>query len=179
MASNEQPFGHEQPLPARFDLWIAAVFFVIGATAALLAYRMPTFVDQKGEIYTAPGLVPGFYGVVIVLLSIWLAVRAMRQGALRAGAEPGQAQTIANPVSYRLALAVALALLFVVFLLGHMPFWLSAAIFVAAFTGIFEWQAGEPWPTRARRLGEAIVLGLVTGVLDSLVFERFFYVRLP
>ena len=179
MASNEQPFEHEQPLPARFDLWIAAVFFVIGATAASLAYRMPTFADQKGQIYTAPGLVPGFYGIVIVLLSIWLALRAVRQGALRSGLEHAEPEAIANPVTYRLALAIVLALLFVVGLLGRMPFWLSSAIFVATFTGIFEWQAGEPWQTRARRLGEAIVLGLVTGVSVALVFEKFFYVRLP
>ena len=31
-----------------------------------LAVQMPTFKEQKGETYTAPGLVPGIYGLVIV-----------------------------------------------------------------------------------------------------------------
>src|SRR5262245_659700 len=72
MADNTDLLPHEQPAPPRTDLWIAAVFLVFGAAVAWLAFLMPTYTDQKGEIYTAPGLVPGFYGAVIVLLSIWL-----------------------------------------------------------------------------------------------------------
>ena len=82
MADDTDLLPHEQPAPPRTDLWIAAVFLVFGAAVAWLAFLMPTYAEQKGEIYTAPGLVPGFYGAVIVLLSIWLAVRAVRQGAL-------------------------------------------------------------------------------------------------
>src|SRR5215510_8079432 len=73
---------HEQPALPRTDLWIAAVFLVLGVAVGWLAFLMPTFTDQKGEIYTAPGLVPGFYGIVMVLLSVWLGVRAIGQGAL-------------------------------------------------------------------------------------------------
>jgi hypothetical protein len=179
MATHENPLDQEQPLPPRLDLWIAATFFVIGTAAAWLAYRMPTFADQKGEIYTAPGLVPGFYGAVIMVLSIWLGVRAVRQRALQPSEQAEKPGAAKSPLDHRLALAVALMLVFVVGLLGRMPFWLSSAIFVAAFTGIFEWQEGQPWQVRARRLGEAILLGLATGIVVMLVFERFFYVRLP
>lgn len=175
----EELLPHEQPAPPRTDLWIASVFFVFGATAAWLAFAMPRYADQKGEIYTAPGLVPGFYGIVIVLLSIWLGVRAIRQGALHAQArEPGTAKPH-DSVDLKLAVAAGLGLLFIVGLLGRMPFWLSSAIFVASFTSTFEWQAGQPWPLRARRIGEAILLGLATGVSVMLVFEKVFYVRLP
>jgi Tripartite tricarboxylate transporter TctB family len=171
---------HEQPAPPRTDLWIAAVFFVFGAAAAWLAFRMPTYTDQKGEIFTAPGLVPGFYSVVIVLLSIWLAIRAVRQGALRADTqrdaarEPGQ-----RSGNVRLALAAGLGLFFVVGLIGRVPFWLASGIFVTMFTVLFEWQSGEPWQQRARRIGEAGLIGLATGVAVTLVFEKVFYVRLP
>src|SRR5690349_10173449 len=140
MADNEQLFEHEQPLPPRLDLWIAAVFFVIGTAVAWLAFLMPTYSDQKGTIYTAPGLVPGFYGIVIAMLSIWLGLRAIRQGALHADTQELATKPARSSVDNRLALAVALMLLFVIVLLGRMPFWLSSAIFVAAFTGIFEWQ---------------------------------------
>ena len=53
---------HEERLPPRTDLWIAASFFVLGAAILVLGWRMPTYADQGGQIYTAPGLVPGFYG---------------------------------------------------------------------------------------------------------------------
>src|SRR5262245_5849289 len=84
--ADEKPdlLPHEQQAPPRTDLWIAAAFLVLGVAVAWLASLMPTFTDQRGEIYTAPGLVPGVYGVAIVLLSIWLGVRAIRQGALDA-----------------------------------------------------------------------------------------------
>jgi putative tricarboxylic transport membrane protein len=170
---------HEQPAPPRVDLWIALVFFVFAVAAAWLAFAMPTYTNQKGEIYTAPGLVPAFYSIVMMLLSIWLGVRAVRQGALRARApEPAAAKTDKS-VDIRLALAAGICLFFIVGLLGRMPFWLAAAIFVAAFTIIFEWQAGQPWPARARRIGEAVLLGLATGIAVMLVFEKVFYVRLP
>ena len=170
---------HEQPTPARTDLWIAAVFFVFGSAAAWLAFLMPTYTDQKGEIYTAPGLVPGFYGVVIVLLSIWLAVRAVRQGALRAEREQGLASEPKGTSDLRLLLAAGLGLFFVVGLIGRVPFWLASATFVAMFTILFEWQPDQPWLHRTRRVGEAIALGLATGVAVTLVFEKVFYVRLP
>ena len=141
---------------------------------------MPTYADQKGEIYTAPGLVPGFYGVVIVLLSIWLAVRAVRQGALRRRRpRRGGRATPQGTSDLRLALAAALGLFFVVGLIGRVPFWLASAMFVAMFTILFEWRPGEPWAPRARRIGEAVLLGLATGVAVTLVFEKVFYVRLP
>ena len=179
MAETTDLLPHEQPAPPRTDLWIAAVFFVFGATVAWLAFLMPRYADQKGEIYTAPGLVPGFYGVVIFLLSIWLAVRAVRQGALQAHGKEGGGSTPKGTSDLRLAGAAALGLVFVVGLIGRVPFWLASAIFVAMFTILFEWQSGQPWPVRVRRIGEAVLLGLATGVAVSLVFEKVFYVRLP
>jgi Tripartite tricarboxylate transporter TctB family len=170
---------HEQPAPPRTDLWIALAFFVLGAAIAGLALAMPTYANQKGEIYTAPGLVPGLYGVVMVVLGIWLGVRAIRQGALQAQADKQTAANTVASVDRKLVLAAGLCLVFVVILLGRMPFWLASAIFVAVFTTIFEWEAGRPWQVRARRIGEAVVLGLATGAAITLVFEKVFYVRLP
>jgi putative tricarboxylic transport membrane protein len=179
MADTPDLLPHEQPAPPRTDLWIAAVFLVFGGAAAWLAFLMPTYADQKGQIYTAPGLVPGFYGIVIVLLSIWLAVRAVRQGALQSRGKEGGGRTPTGTSDLRLAGAAALGLVFVVGLIGRVPFWLASAIFVAMFTILFEWQSGQPWPVRARRVGEAVLLGIATGVAVTLVFEKVFYVRLP
>src|SRR6476646_5179088 len=71
---------HEEPLPPRTDLWTGAAFLVLGLAIVSVAWRMPTFKEQKGEIYTAPGLVPGIYGLVISALSIWLVMRSVRRG---------------------------------------------------------------------------------------------------
>jgi hypothetical protein len=78
-----------------------------------------------------------------------------------------------------LVLAGSLGLFFVVGLIGRVPFWLASAIFVTLFTALFEWQAGQTWGARARRIGEATLIGLATGAAVTLVFEKVFYVRLP
>jgi Tripartite tricarboxylate transporter TctB family len=168
---------HEQPASPRVDLVIAVFCFVFGVAASSLAYRMPTYVSQGGEVYTAPGLVPGLYGTVLALLGVWLGVRAMRRGALNAARAP--ARETPNRIDRRLALAAGLCLVFVLGLLGRMPFWLASGIFVAAFTIIFEWQANQRWALRVRQALTAVLLGLVTGLSVTLVFEKLFYVRLP
>jgi Tripartite tricarboxylate transporter TctB family len=168
---------HEEPLPPRTDLWVAAGFFVFSAAILSLTLRMPTYTDQGGQIYTAPGLVPSFYGVVIGLLSLWLAARAIRAGALGSGGK-GEPRETGNS-NARFVLAAGLGVVFIVGLIGRIPFWLAATIFVTVFVAGFEWQPGVAPKARVRRLAVALAIGLGTGVLVTLVFERVFLVRLP
>ena len=79
---------------------------------------------------------------------------------------------------WRLLAALALCLIFTIGLLGHgLPFWLAAAVFVAAFIGLFSWRQGvESLP---RRLGFACAHGLIMGVAIHFLFEKLFLVRLP
>ncbi len=169
---------HEKPLPPRVDLWTGAFFLVLGIAIVALAWRMPTFKEQKGEIFTAPGLVPSLYGLIICILSIWLAARSIRRGALAAQSHAGEGAPEGTS-NLRLALAAALGLVFCVGLIGRLPFWLAAAIFVTAFIVLFEWRPGEAWSTRARHVATALVQGAITGIAVVLVFEKIFYVRLP
>jgi hypothetical protein len=168
---------HEEPLAPRADLWVATSFLVLGVTVIVLSFRMPRFAEQGGEIYTAPGLVPAFYGVVLGILSLWLGFRAVRRGIVGSTASStGDERGNSNA---RLALAAGLGILFVVGLIGRMPFWLAVAIFVTLFIALFEWQSGIDRRTRAQRLATALVQGLVTAFVVTLVFEKLFLVRLP
>jgi hypothetical protein len=168
---------HEKPLPPRVDLWTGAFFLVFGLAILALALQMPTFREQKGEIYTAPGLVPSIYGIVISILSIWLVARSIRrrsEGAAEAGEAPPEGTS-----NTRVLLASLLGLVFCVGLIGRMPFWIAAAIFVTLFIVVFEWRSGDAWSRRFTRIGTAILQGIVTGIAVMLVFEKVFYVRLP
>jgi Tripartite tricarboxylate transporter TctB family len=169
---------HEERLPPRTDLWIAAAALVFSAAILVLSWQMPTYTDQGGQIYIAPGFVPSFYGLVIGILGIWLAVRSIRAGALApAGAHRERRET--GNSNARLVLAAGLGILFVVGLIGRMPFWLAATFFVTLFVAAFEWRPGVAPKTRARQFLIAFVIGLSTGILVTLVFERVFLVRLP
>ena len=169
---------HEQPLAPRTDLWVAASFVVFSGAILALTWRMPTYTDQGGQIYTAPALVPSFYAVVILLLSVWLILRSIRAGALTPTGTQGSPQEEGNSTR-RFVLAAGLGALFIVGLIGRMPFWLAAAIFVALFIAAFEWQPGLDQKARLRVVAIAVVQGVLTGILVTLVFERVFLVRLP
>jgi putative tricarboxylic transport membrane protein len=152
----------------------AAVLLAFGLGIVALAWRMPTFVEQSGTGLTAPGIVPGFYGTVIAILSVVLGVRAMRRAAAHVPVAPSRG---ARGDLGRLALAATLGVLYAGVLVGRLPFWAASALFVFAFTASFEWSAGPRG--RVRRLLEAAALGLGAGVAVMLVFERIFLVRLP
>jgi putative tricarboxylic transport membrane protein len=162
-------------LSPRVDLACAAVIFAFAIAAMYFAWLMPTFLERKGEIYVAPGLVPGFYGIVIALLSLVLGARALFRARRSLGSN------VARPAGggAQLAIVAALGLAFCFVLIGRMPFWLATAIFVSAFIAVFEWQAGDGLRRCAWRLSTAALQGLGTGVAVTLVFQKLFLVRLP
>lgn len=180
-AEQEQPqalLPHEEPLPPRIDLWIAVAFFALGAAIIAISAQMPTYREQQGEIYNWPGLVPMLHGAVVTLLSLWLAVRSIGRGALKPGAAglPPKREGYSNA---RLAVAAGLCLVFAGGLIGRVPFWLAAALFVASFITLFEWRRGAELGVNLRRLAMAVAIGVGTGIGVVLVFERLFLVRLP
>jgi putative tricarboxylic transport membrane protein len=172
----ESPFsGERAPLSPRVDLYTAAVLLAFGLGVVALALQMPTFVEQSQTGLTAPGIVPGFHGTVVAILAILLGLRAIRRGALSGSAAPGRA--LASGDGRKLLIAAALGVLYAGVLVGRMPFWMASALFVFAFTTAFEWEAGAQ--RRWRRVIEAALLGIGTGLAVTYVFEQIFLVRLP
>jgi putative tricarboxylic transport membrane protein len=178
--ADESAASHVTPPPrARTDLITAAALLAFAAAAFAGAWAMPTFTERGGDPFTAPGIVPGFHAVVIGLLSLVLGARAVLRGALRPdGGPPPDWRVVEGASTLRLALAAALGVVLVFGLVGRVPFWAAAALFVASFTILFEWPL-TPRGKRLRRVAEGVALGLATGFVVTLVFERVFLVRLP
>ena len=179
-AAEPTPMDHVRPEPApRTDLVTGGVILAFGLAVIRMAWAMPTFTDRGGDPFTAPGIVPGFYGLVLALLGTVLAARSVLRGALRpgGGASGGVAAFAHSRVS-RLVAAVVVCFGYAIGLIGTLPFWLATSTFVTAFVLLFEWQ-DETAARRLRRIAMALALGLATGVTVTLVFERLFLVRLP
>lgn len=172
-ADAASPFdGEKAPASPRADLVTAAVLFALGVAIVMQAWQMPRFIEQSGTGLTAPGIVPGFHGTVIALLSVVLGLRAVRRGGWAVRGAAGDAGD-----RRQLATAAALGLVYAGGLVGRVPFWLASALFVFAFTTAFEWGLGPQG--RPRRIVEAALIGLGTGVAVMLVFEQLFLLRLP
>jgi hypothetical protein len=182
MSEPDQPLlPSEVPLPPRTDLAVAAVFLLLGLSIFVLSVQMPNYLNQKGMIYTAPGLVPGFYGIIISGLSLWLGLRSLARARREPTAAPasGTSPPPAESSNIRLAVAVFLCVAFAAGLIGRMPFWLAAALFVTLFIAVFEWSLEAPLRQALTKLAVAAIIGLATGLLVTLVFEKVFLVRLP
>lgn len=153
---------------ARADLRGGVGWMVFGFAIFIGAWRMDRFESMGATLYTAPGLVPGIFGLLLIALGAVLAWRGWK--ALRAGATE-----LSEPLlNRRIVLMFVLSLAYAIGLVGRVPFTLATALFVAAFT----WAYADT-TTPARRIVTALVSGVVTAAVIVLVFERVFLVRLP
>lgn len=155
---------------ARSDLRGGVGWMVFGLVIAVAAWRMERFESMGATLYTAPGLIPGLFGALLVLLGGALVWRGWR-GIVPAGeSAEGPGPLLNRRIGWMLLLALGYAALAV----GRLPFWLATAAFVAAFCALFSEQ-----PDLRRRLAASLLAGVLTAVIVVLVFERVFLVRLP
>jgi Tripartite tricarboxylate transporter TctB family len=157
----------EKPSP-RVDLVSAAVWLAVAAAIVAAAWSMDRLERLGAKLYSAPGLVPGLLGLVLLVLGLLLAVRAVREGGLR----EGYVNTSLRRGWGSTALVLILCLGYAVGLVGRAPFWLATFLFVSAFIALFEYPA-------RRRMALAPVYGAATSVVVSWMFESVFLVRLP
>jgi hypothetical protein len=134
--------------------WIA-----VGAAILYASWTMDRLERLGAPAFTAPGLVPGLLGLVILVLGVLLALRKRAAAGTRFG--------IGNT-----PLVLVLCLGYAVGLVGRMPFWLATFLFVTAFIAVFE------YPER-RRMALAPVYGAATTLVVTYLFETVFFVRLP
>jgi len=140
-----------------------------GLAIAVGAWRMDRFESMGAAIYTAPGLVPGIYGVVMMALGGLLALRSGPPRGAEADAHGGQPL-----INRRILIMLVLALAYAALAVGRVPFGPATAVFVAVFCGVFSDQ-----PSMARRVLTSLAAGVLTAITVVLVFERVFLVRLP
>jgi Tripartite tricarboxylate transporter TctB family len=132
-----------------------------GGLIVYASWTMDRLERHGAAFYTAPGLVPGLLGLVLVVLGVALALRhrgiSAPSPAIRWGNTP---------------LVLALCLGYAIGLIGRLPFGLATFVFVTAFIAIFE------YPSR-RRMALAPLYAAATSLAVSYLFEAIFLVRLP
>jgi heme/copper-type cytochrome/quinol oxidase subunit 1 len=161
----------------RADFLTGLVFALLGAVVIWASLEMPRFEERGGDPYTAPGLVPGALGAIILVLGAVLLVRAARAGGWRLS--PPDARSSRDPGVRRLVLAVVLCLIYAGGLVGTVPFWLATFVFITAFVVLFEWPLADGRTDRLRRLVFAPLFAAVIAAAVTLLFQDVFLVRLP
>ncbi len=166
--------NEEKPSPFA-DLLAGIACLAVSIGIIVGAWQMDRLERLQATIYTAPGLVPGILGAALALMSLLLIGRA-----LRAGVGAGPRQWLSLLAHWRLGVALALCLGFAIGLVGRgLPFWVSAALFVAAFVLVFQLEERRQAGTLLRGAVFAAVYGLITGLAVHHLFQDVFLVRLP
>jgi Tripartite tricarboxylate transporter TctB family len=154
-------------------------WMVFGIAVLALSWRMDRLEAQHINPYTAPGLLPGLLGIVMILLGGLLALRSWRRGGRFVG---GPRRAMSGVALRRLGLVVGLIVAYTVVLLGHgLPFWAGATIYVTASIILLQapQRAAEGRGLTLREAAFALAVGLASGWVITWVFQDAFLVRLP
>jgi hypothetical protein len=168
---------------SRADLVASVLWLALGAAALQQSWTMDRLEAQGTDPWSVPGLVPGLIGGILILLGAAMLLRSLK-GRTTADAEPeeGEAEDAADAGAgrKRLGITLLLCLLLVFGLIGRgLPFWLAAAVFVAAFVLLFTWRERQREGRLARGAVTAAAYGLAVGAAIHLLFQEVFLVRLP
>jgi hypothetical protein len=140
-----------------------------GATVLVASWRMDRLENLHINPWSAPGLMPGILGLLMMVFGAAL--------ALRSGGEGSEEGALSRR---RTGLALALCLLFAGGLLGHgLPFWLTAAAFMFAAIMVFRLLDEDLKTARWRVALSSAAISLVAALVISFLFESVFLVRLP
>ena len=158
---------------ARADLQGGLFWIALGAIIVVASWRMDRLERLGVSFYTAPGLLPGILGVLVLLCGTVLAARALRGGALEK--EQRLALLLNRDTLKRVAMTLVLCLGFAIGLVGHgLPFWAAAALYLFAQMSVLEYPKLNP-----RRLAVLAGIALGAAAAISFVFQNVFLVRLP
>ena len=161
---------------ARADVVGGGLWSLLGLATAVGAWRMDRLEAQDINPYTVPGLVPGLLGAAMVFFGGLMLLRGARAGGLASsGARPARWDQWR-----RVGIVLVLCIGFAVGLVGHgLPFWLAATLFVAVTIAVLDYPDWAASGRVGRGLAKAATIGIGAGVIVTVVFEKFFLVRLP
>ena len=167
----------EQAIRARADLLTAFVLVALGLAIFYLSWTMPRLENRHVHPATIPGLVPMFLSAALTLCGLLLGLRSWRIEST--GGWRGLAGLFATPQALRVLVILGLALFHTLVLVGWLPFWAAAMIFIFAFIMIFETWLNDAPSNPLVSLGWAIAIAVAGGGGIFYIFERIFLVRLP
>ena len=162
---------------SRADFYSGLGWIAFGIAVGVASWRMDRLEKMGVSFFTAPGLVPGVLGVLMVVCGVILAARSWQRGAFGVAQLP---PVLLRPeVLSRIGITLVLCLGFALGLVGRMPFWAAGAVYLFLQIAVLQYPGRKAQDEVARGLAVAAVIALIAAGVIAFVFEKIFLVRLP
>jgi hypothetical protein len=159
-------------LASSADLRFAVGWVALGATVLVASWRMDRLESLHINPWSAPGLLPGVLGALMIVFGAVLAVRSFFQ--------KGISETAGAATPSRFVLALVLCVGYAAGLLGRgWPFWLTSALFLFVSILAFRWLDRSAATTFKSLVLTSALIAVGAALVVGMVFEQLFLVRLP
>lgn len=154
------------------DFFTSIFLFLLGLIVFIISIRMPTFREVGANAYSAPGIVPGILGFILLFMGGILFIRSViRKGyRVRLSSQGIKLFFKNNPIK-RLLIALFLSVFYVI-LLGKINYFLLTGIYIFLFIWSFELRT-------KKTLFFALLEAFLIAACISYVFRYLFLVTLP
>ena len=162
------------------DFVSSIILIAFSISVIWMSLNMPRLEEKGINPYTAPGVVPGILGFVILFLSVIMLIRTLRHGDFLPRFSGSDLKSFfMSEGILRLTVALSLSLVYALGLVGHIPYILATFLFVFSFILCFDLKFDAVKGSKKRIILVALVEAVITAVVVSAAFEYLFLVDLP
>lgn len=164
---------------AKADFITSVILTAFGIAVVVLSIQMPTMADFNQSKFSAPGLVPGFIGAMLTLLSLSMMFRSIkRRGMMEIVPKGSLKELLAQESTRRIMKTLGLCVLYAL-LLGKLWFPIPTFFFIFIFIMLFEYDFKAAFSPQRKKVLVAFIIALLSTILVTLVFQGLFLVKLP
>jgi len=154
------------------DFFTSIFLFLLGLIVFIISIGMPTFRELGANPYSAPGIVPGILGIILLFMGAILFIRSfIRKGYKIKLSSQSMKLFFKNNSIKRLLIALFLSVFYVI-LLGKINYFLLTTIYIFLFVWSFELKT-------KKTLFFALLEAVLIAACISYVFRYLFLVTLP
>ena len=169
----------EQQMP-KADFVTSILLMIFSLSIFIISIRMPRMQELGANPYSAPGIVPGFLGVIIFFLSVTLFIKSVLKNGHKIDVHQKTVITFfQEQATLRVLLTLLISIFYGVGLLGNVPYILATFFYVTVFIILFEYRLDQAFHHQKKTLLFAIIQAMLVTASVAAVFRYLFLVNLP
>ena len=163
------------------DFITSIVLIAFSISVVVSSYTLPRLERRGIDPFSAPGVVPGMIGAILLCLSLSLFVRSLRKGGYHLFSPDEVVEpTKRHPgAAGRVLLTLVISLIYAVGCLGRFDYSIITVVYIFSFICLFEYQPGQRLSDQKTMFGLALLQAVIASLLITVVFRHLFLVDLP